>query len=243
MLDAHQPESIDDVGKPQAEAKEEDQLAAELNELDEALLKKKKKKKKVKAAESAEAAEPKTVFDAEISEQQVTLDKERPWDGTEQEYTYTQMLERVFKIIKKKNPTAGDKKSIRLPPADLQKVGTKKTMWANFANACAALQRSQEHVMAFFMAELATEGSLDSKQRLVMKGKFVPSQIESLIKKYFMEYVACSMCRSCETTLTRDPTTRLYFISCSLCGSRRSVIPIKSGFHATSRADRRAARA
>jgi translation initiation factor 2 subunit 2 len=171
------------------------------------------------------------------------VNKERPWDGTEEDYTYTQMLERVFKVIKKKNPTAGDKKSIRLPPADLQKVGTKKTMWANFANCCSALQRSQEHVMAFFMAELATEGSLDSKQRLVMKGKFVPSQIESLIKRYFMEYVACSMCRSCETTLTRDPTTRLYFISCSLCGSRRSVVPIKSGFHATSRADRRAARA
>ncbi len=58
-----------------------------------------------------------------------------------------------------------------------------------------------------------------------------------------VEYVTCHMCRNPETTLSRDSMTRLYFLKCESCSSTRSVAPIKSGFHATSRADRRAAKA
>jgi translation initiation factor 2 subunit 2 len=45
------------------------------------------------------------------------------------------------------------------------------------------------------LAELGTEGSLDGNQRLVVKGRYVHRQIESLLKKYIMEYVSCHMCR------------------------------------------------
>lgn len=51
------------------------------------------------------------------------------------------------------------------------------------------------------------------------------------------------MCRNPETSLTRDSVTRLYFIQCESCGSRRSVAPIKTGFHATMRTDRRKVKA
>lgn len=56
------------------------------------------------------------------------------------------------------------------------------------------------------------------------------------------EYVTCSMCRSPQTNLERDPRTRLYTISCSACGANRSVAAIRIGFHAVSRADRRKAK-
>ena len=49
--------------------------------------------------------------------------------------------------------------------------------------------------------------------------------------------------RNPETSLTRDSVTRLYFIQCESCGSRRSVAPIKTGFHATNRTDRRKVKA
>ena len=49
--------------------------------------------------------------------------------------------------------------------------------------------------------------------------------------------------RNPETSLTRDSVTRLYFIQCESCGSRRSVAPIKTGFHATMRTDRRKVKA
>ena len=56
------------------------------------------------------------------------------------------------------------------------------------------------------------------------------------------EYVTCQMCRSLNTRLERDSDNRLYFMTCLNCNSRRSVIPIKSGFHAVGRGERRRAR-
>ena len=38
--------------------------------------------------------------------------------------------------------------------------------------------------MGFFLAELGTEGSIDGSAQFIIKGKFLPKQIESLLKKY-----------------------------------------------------------
>ena len=104
------------------------------------------------------------------------------------------------------------------------------------------MNRPPEHVFQFFMAELGTEGSIDGNQRLVIRGKYVPKYIESLLRKYITEYVTCKMCRSAATELTKDTVSRLFFCNCESCGSSRSVAPIRSGYHAATRADRRAAK-
>ena len=44
------------------------------------------------------------------------------------------------------------------------------------------------------------------------------------------EYVTCHTCRSPDTLLQKE--TRLFFLQCETCGSRRSVASIKSGFQA-----------
>lgn len=104
-------------------------------------------------------------------------------------------------------------------------------------------QRSLNSALALQVAaELGTEGSIDGNQRLIIRGKYVPKYIESLLRKYVVEYVTCEMCRSPNTDLNKDGASRLYFCHCRDCGSSRSVAPIRSGYHATSRADRRAAR-
>ena len=36
------------------------------------------------------------------------------------------------------------------------------------------MRRNSDHVFQFMMAELGTEGSIDSNKRLVIRGKFVP---------------------------------------------------------------------
>ena len=46
------------------------------------------------------------------------------------------------------------------------------------------MHRNSDHVMTFLLAELGTEGSIDGNGRLVIKGRFLPKQIESLLKKY-----------------------------------------------------------
>lgn len=38
--------------------------------------------------------------------------------------------------------------------------------------------------MSFFLAEMGTEGSIDGNMRLVIKGRYQPKQVESLLKKY-----------------------------------------------------------
>ena len=130
-------------------------------------------------------------------------------------------------------------------PPQLMRVpnSTKKTLWTNFHEICKMMRRNPDHVYQFMMAELGTEGSIDGKQNLVIKGKFVPKYIESLLRKYSMEYVQCQMCKSFNTALSRDAASRLYFVSCQDCGSSRSVSQIRAGYHAQTRADRRQMRA
>ena len=69
---------------------------------------------------------------------------------------------------------------------------------------------------------------MDGNQRLVIKGRFQQKQIETVLKKYIVEYVTCKICKSAETLLSKE--NRLYFVQCQTCGSTRSVGAIKTGF-------------
>lgn len=157
-------------------------------------------------------------------------------------YSYGQLLNRVVDFVTQNNPELTDKKRFTMKPPQLMRVGTKKTLWVNFQEICSMMRRNADHVFQFMMAELGTEGSIDGNKRLVIRGKFVPKYIESLLRKYIVEYVACQMCRSFNTSLTRDSVSRLFFVSCQDCGSSRSVAQIRAGYHATTKADRRAQR-
>jgi len=209
-------------------------------------LSKKKKKKKKKSKETSAASQDTTTKDESAQQlllQQMDEAQERP-DSYDRraDYTYDELLERIISTIQVHNPELVDKKRRNIKPPQLTLLSSKKTLWVNYQEICSMMQRDPQHVYSFFMAELGTEGSIDGNQRLVIRGKYVPKYIESLLRKYVVEYVTCEMCRSPNTTLERDSHSRLYFCNCKDCGSRRSVAPIRSGYHATSRADRRAAR-
>jgi translation initiation factor 2 subunit 2 len=210
------------------------------------LSKKKKKKKKKPEKASGESNAGSTEID--MSGQQTMLADQDSIQEVEDsfdrkaEYTYEELLERIMGILQTNNPALVEKKKRNIKPPQLQLMGSKKTLWVNFQEICTMMQRSPEHVFQFFMAELGTEGSIDGNQRLIIRGKYVPKYIESLLRKYVVEYVTCEMCRSPNTDLQKDGASRLFFCNCRDCGSSRSVAPIRSGYHATSRADRRAAR-
>ena len=229
----------DDTGVTVPE--DEEDMAAMLD-----LTKKKKKKKKVKPATESTSTE--VSKSNNLSEQQRMLAEQDAAQETEDqfdrkaEYTYEELLDRVVNLLHANNPDLVEKKRRNIKPPQLTLLSSKKTLWINFQEICSMMQRPPEHVYQFFMAELGTEGSIDGNQRLIIRGKYVPKYIESLLRKYVVEYVTCEMCRSPNTELTRDPATRLNFCKCHDCGSSRSVAPISSGYHATSRADRRAAR-
>ncbi|KAI9644200.1 translation initiation factor eIF-2 beta subunit [Ciborinia camelliae] len=147
--------------------------------------------------------------------------------------SYEQLLSRFFTLLAQKNPdhASSGSKSYKIPPPQCLREGNKKTIFANIAEICKRMKRTDEHVTSYLFAELGTNGSVDGSRRLVIKGRFQQKQIENVLRKYIMEYVTCKTCRSADTELNKGEN-RLFFITCNSCGSRRSVTAIKTGFSA-----------
>lgn len=197
--------------------------------------KKKKKKKVITFDEETDKQHDENAGD-ENDGGQGDLDDARTegsnWVGTDRDYTYDELIEHVFSIIRANNPelNAGEKKRFVLKPPTVLRVGTKKTSFANFLEICKLVHRQPKHMQAFLLAELGTSGSVDANNQLIIKGRFQQTQIENVLRRYIKEYVACQTCRSPNTILQKE--TRLFFLQCEKCGSRRSVSSIKSGFQA-----------
>ncbi|KAI5643865.1 domain found in IF2B/IF5 domain-containing protein [Phthorimaea operculella] len=154
------------------------------------------------------------------------------WHDSERDYTYDELLDRVFDIMREKNPNmvSGKKQKFIMRPPQVVRIGTKKTSFANFTEICKTLHRQPKHLLDFLLAELGTSGSVDGNAQLIIKGRFQQKQIENVLRRYIKEYVTCHTCRSPDTILQKD--TRLFFLQCETCGSRCSVASIKSGFQA-----------
>jgi len=222
----------DDFGEKDGEDGNKGEGAA-TDELDFNLPMKKRKKKKINIEDLASTA----TFEEELDNTQFDGDSkgkggDTTWTGTDRDYTYDELLTRVFDIMKEKNPdmVAGEKRRFVMRPPQVVRIGTKKTSFANFTEICKMLHRQPKHLLAFLLAELGTSGSVDGNNQLIIKGRFQQKQIENVLRRYIKEYVTCHTCHSPNTILQKD--TRLFFLQCESCGSRCSVASIKSGFQA-----------
>ncbi|XP_020584389.1 eukaryotic translation initiation factor 2 subunit beta-like isoform X2 [Phalaenopsis equestris] len=199
------------------------------------------KKKKKKQVETDFLIEDKENFDDGEDQQYdqigddeegegIVLESARyPWEGTDRDYKYDELLDRVFNILRENNPElAGDRRRTVMRPPQVLREGTKKTILVNLIDLCKTMHRQPEHVMMFLLAEMGTSGSLDGQQRLVVKGRFIPKNFEGILRRYVNEYVICNGCKSPDTILSKE--NRLFFLRCEQCGSSRSVAPIKAGF-------------
>lgn len=192
---------------------------------------KKKKKKKAKARGEDDFA----AFEGEGEGESATGGKAGglPWEGSDRDYTYEELLDRVFGILKENNPElTGERRRTTLKPPQIAREGTKKTVFINFMETSKSINRNHEHLLAYLMAELGTSGSLDGQQRLIIKGRFLPKAFEGCLRRYMNEYVLCNSCKSPDTLLDRDSSTRIMFLRCQQCGASRTVSAIKSGFQA-----------
>merc|ERR1719231_1538680 len=129
-----------------------------------------------------------------------------------------------------------------LKPPTTARVGSKKVGWVNFQEICDMMKRPTDHVTQFVLAEFGTEGSITPDGQLILKGRYQPKHCESLLRKYIKEFVTCEMCKSANTKLQRDSSTRLHMVTCDNCNASRTATSIKSGYHSVTRADRRAAK-
>ncbi|KAB8204423.1 domain found in IF2B/IF5-domain-containing protein [Aspergillus parasiticus] len=223
-----------------AEAGEGDEASpAADGEFDPTALKKKKKKtKKVDAGDfEAKLAEAGAAEKGAEETEEVLPEGDLEagtgiWahDAT-QAIPYSLLVSRFFSLIQSHHPDllSSGAKSYKIPPPQCLREGNRRTIFANIADICKRMKRSDDHVMQFLFAELGTSGSVDGSRRLVIKGRFQQKQIENVLRRYIVEYVTCKTCRSPDTELNKGEN-RLYFVTCNSCGSRRSVAAIKTGF-------------
>ena len=86
---------------------------------------KKKKKKKVEVIVSSES----------INQDDLNLNLTE--SQSERDYTYNELLSRVFGMIRQNNQElVGEKKKFTIPPPQVVREGTKKTLFANIAEIC-----------------------------------------------------------------------------------------------------------
>jgi len=200
-----------------------------------------KKKKKGKGKKGTFDVD-KIIAEDEIEDsEEVAQAKVDHWSAGEADYKYEEILKRAFDILRDKNPEmyTGERKKFSMKPPLVQRVGSKKTAFANFEYYCKLFHRNPKHVLDFLFAELGASGSVDSSNQLIIKGKFQQKQIENVIRRYIKEYVTCHTCRSSDTILQKED--RLHFLQCGQCNSRCSVAPIKSGFQAVANKQQRQA--
>ena len=104
--------------------------------------------------------------------------------------SYPLLLSRFFTLLNQYNPDilASGSRSYKIPPPQCLREGNKKTIFANIADICKRMKRSDEHVTQFLFAELGTSGSVDGSRRLVIKGRFQQKQIENVLRRYIGKY-------------------------------------------------------
>jgi len=170
-------------------------------EFDPTALKKKKKKKTTKTADAGD-------FDAKLAEAGVgengegedgaAGDAASAEDGdlekgtgiwshnATQPISYPLLLTRFFTLLHNHHPDllSSGSKSYKIPPPQCLREGNKKTIFANIAEICKRMKRTDEHVTQFLFAELGTSGSVDGSRRLVIKGRFQQKQIENVLRRY-----------------------------------------------------------
>jgi translation initiation factor 2 subunit 2 len=178
-----------------------DDAGGEEGALDLSLKKKKKKKtkeseddfaKKLEALqlEGKEGEAPAATETAE--DQDGDMDKGTGiWEHDEtKNINYDPLLVRFFALLTQKNPdhASSGSKSYKIPPPQCLREGNKKTIFANIADICKRMKRTDEHVTAYLFSELGTSGSVDGSRRLVIKGRFQQKQIENVLRKYISKY-------------------------------------------------------
>lgn len=185
---------------------EGDEIPAADAEFDPSALKKKKKKPKkvdagdfeAKLAEAGVAEEAGEEGVVELPEGDLEAGTGIWAHDATQVIPYSLLVSRFFSLIQSHHPDllSSGSKSYKIPPPQCLREGNRRTIFANIADICKRMKRSDDHVMQFLFAELGTSGSVDGSRRLVIKGRFQQKQIENVLRRYIGMFCLTSICRN-----------------------------------------------
>nr|DAD35678.1 TPA_asm: hypothetical protein HUJ06_006318 [Nelumbo nucifera] len=124
---------------------------------------KKKKKKQVETdflnEENVNGEEDLDGHGAEDEEGQGIVLRQYPWEGTDRDYEYEELLGRVFNILRENNPElAGDRRRTVMRPPQVLREGTKKTVFVNFMDLCKTYDPVFSTLLYFLDSDLCCIG-------------------------------------------------------------------------------------
>jgi len=125
---------------------------------------------------------------------------------------YTVLLDEIFDTINDNYQHFENKKN-HIDKPDI-KYENRKTFWYNYGKNCFQINRTMEQLKRFIEKELSVETSINDKSNLILKGKYNFDMIASTYKKYIINYVKCSTCKSIETEIVRNSSNRLDYLKC-----------------------------
>ena len=144
-------------------------------------------------------------------------------------FTYDEMLQRINKILEKNNPYGKETNKLQLQPIQFDKIGSKKFKWSNFREFASSLNRRAEHMAQFVGAGLGIEPILQEEALLMEGRRFDKETLQTITKKYILEYIKCPYCSSTNTELYKDSSIREYIMKCNACQSKKTMTAIKGG--------------
>lgn len=139
---------------------------------------------------------------------------------------YQKLIDELYDIVGN-NKELFDNKNTNISKPDV-KYENRKTFWLNFGKNCNQLNRTVNQLKKYIDKEYGIETSINEKNQLILRGKYVFNLIASVYKKYIKNYVQCSTCKSFNTEIIRNSSTRLDYLKClnQKCNTCKAVIKI-----------------
>ena len=118
----------------------------------------------------------------------------------------------------------------KIPALTLGKGANGRTTWVNFEEVATVLGRQKEDILKFICAELSIDATLGGEGQMYFKTKQDISEktLQSVINEYYKQYIRCPNCKSQNTILRKDPSTRLSQIYCKECKGIKTVQVIRA---------------
>ncbi|PRQ34840.1 putative translation initiation factor 2, beta subunit [Rosa chinensis] len=118
-------------------------------------LKKKKKKPVESSVLNEEGGDTREDLDDGTGDDEegegIVLGASHPWEGSDRDYHYEELLGRVFNILRENNPElAGDRRRTTMRPPQVLREGTKKTVFVNFMDLCGHTEKDHYVVLTWF---------------------------------------------------------------------------------------------
>lgn len=134
------------------------------------------------------------------------------------ELEYMALLNKAMETLKKdRDPHSTNRVKL---PLEVKREGRKTLV--NVLELANVLNRSPDHLVSYITTELVTTGSVNKDGKLLLKGTYIRSEVQEVIRRYIEHFVVCKICDAVEDTdIVREK--KLYFVKCHKCGGSRCV--------------------